>query len=78
MIAFSQERLNSQQGAKLVLVYTSKAKTKIDGRHIKPKDFSGKPAGVATLVCTDDANIKKAYESIGITVKRITNGSRTS
>ena len=54
----------------MTLVYATK-KTKIDGRHIKPSDFSGKPARGAKVVYTDDKRVKDAYEAVGIEVKPI-------
>jgi Golgi nucleoside diphosphatase len=64
----------------VVLVYSDK-KTKIDGKHIKPSDFSGKPFLGASEVFTDDANIREVYEKVGIKtnqLKEVKNGNGKS
>jgi len=54
----------------MILVY-SKKKTDIDGKHIDPALFSGKPAKGAVIVYTDDRLIKDIYAEAGVEVKSI-------
>lgn len=67
-IIYTKALLNSPQGGKLVLVYTTKNDKR--GRCIDPKKFST-PARGAKLVYTNSVKIREAYASLNIEVKKI-------